>query len=183
MSDDEEIPYDDIAHFIVQVRKLVCRDYQTKRDYERAFRRIKNLSTRLFRDHVGYTPKGGYRLKRKGERMFADAVDSLGGREGALTAHAGENPYLAKILRGDEGQPLPEGAREPPPEPLHLVPKPPPDPEWAREFDPESERPASENHEVPAALVDLEELAELAQGQEDDLDLEFEPMGQLDQED
>lgn len=175
MSDDGEIPYDDIAHFIVQVRKLACKDHRGVRDFERTLQRIKNLSTRLFRDHIGYTPEGGYRLKKKGEQMFRDEVEALGGREEALTVHAGKNPYLSKILRGDEARPLPEGAREDPPEPLHLVLKDPPEPEWAREFNPNSKRPAAEYREIPAAMVDLDKIAK--QALEEGEELEFEPLG------
>jgi hypothetical protein len=172
--DEEGIPYDDIAHFIVQVRKLVCRDHQTLRQYERTMQRIKNLSTRLFREHIGYSPDGGYRLKKKGERMFRNGVQDVGGREKALTAYAGKNPYLSKILRGDEGEACSEGAQDPPVRPSPLIHKEPPIPEWAEEFDPESKDSASNRYEAPAALVDMEDLAREAR--EEGAVLEFEPL-------
>lgn len=166
---DEDIPYDDIAEFIVQVRKLVSKDYDTRAEYQRVCRRIKNLSTRIFRDHVGYTPEGGYRLKARHERMFRDAVDDVGGRDQALAEFAGKSPHLSKILRGDRPLPRPPGSGEDPPTPLHLVAREAPVPAWAEEFDPESTEPVDAPRVRPSSLVDLDALED-----EGVVDLEFE---------
>jgi hypothetical protein len=157
---DEEIPYDDIAEFIVQVRKLVSKDYDSRSEYQRVCRRIKNLSTRLFRDHIGYTPEGGYRLKARNERMFRDAIEEAGGGDRALSKFAGQSPHLGKILRGNPPlEPSADAGKDPPP-PLHLVQREVPLPKWAEDFDPESEEPVDAPRVRPPSLVDLEDLGE-----------------------
>lgn len=159
---------EEIARFIATVRQLVSREYSTKPEMERVFRRIKNLSGKLFRDYVGYTPRGEYRLKQKGERVFHDMVKELGGQEAALEAHGAENQVLTKILRGEKA---PESPARPaaPRMPLHLVEKP-VSPKWAEEFDPESRDPL----EVVARGVEEIDLDQL--DEDEGFDLEFESL-------
>ena len=176
----EDLPLDDIAYFIVQVRKLCSQSYRSKGDYSRVMHRLKNLSTRLYRDNIGYRPDGSYCLKPSGKRVFSEEVAKLGGRDKAIGRVGKRNPVLNKILRGQEGQGRSPEMDEDPPPPLHLVPKEPPMPEWAGEFDPESSEPAGGPKLRPPELVDLDalgddpELANLAfetvDLDEDDLD-------------
>lgn len=176
----EDLPLDDIAYFIVQVRKLCSQSYRSKGDYSRVMHRLKNLSTRLYRDNIGYRPDGTYCLKPSGRRVFSEEVEKLGGREKAIGQVGERNLLLNKILRGQQGEGrTPEMDKDPPP-PLHLVAREPPMPEWAREFDPESRKPAGGPRMRPPELVDLDalgddpELADLAfetvELDEDDLD-------------
>lgn len=156
----EDLPLDDIAYFIVQVRKLCSQTYRSKNDYSRVLHRLKNLSTRLYRDNIGYRPDGSYCLKVSGRRVFSEEVEKLGGRDKAIGQVGERNPLLNKILRGQQGEGrTPEMDQDPPP-PLHLVGKEAPMPEWAQEFDPESAEPGKGPKLRPAELVDLEALGD-----------------------
>ena len=122
----EDLPLSDIAYFIVQVRKLCSQSYRSKADYSRVLHRLKNLSTRLYRDNVGYRPDGSYCLKPSGRRVFTEELEKLGGREKAIGKVGKRNPLLNKILRGQEGQGRTPEMDQDPPTPLHLVAKEPP---------------------------------------------------------
>ncbi len=172
----KKLPLDQIAQFIVQVRKAVSRDYPNQVAYERAFRRLKNLSTPLYRDHIGYTPEGAYRLKAKEERTFQDGLEEVGGRENVLARFTGKNPLLSKILRGDPPVELPVDERlaqvlrndseasqvssSAPPSPPEPKRQPTGEDEipWAEDFDPESEEKLAVQGAATVPLLCLEDL-------------------------
>ncbi len=96
----ENIPEDELAHFILQVRMLSSKEYPTPAERERGMKKIRQLANKLFRDYMGYYPDGRYRIKAKGERCFAEAVAAMGGAEGVMVRHLGDNPLLRQIFRG-----------------------------------------------------------------------------------
>lgn len=178
-----DIPEGELAHFITTVRKLSSKEPTGRNEAERTLRKIKNLSNKLFRDYIGYHPDGSYRIKPKGERCFAEAVEELGGREGAVKALGEGNPVLGRILRGDRATGSGDGSRDQDGAPTSgQAPEGPAassgaggakDAElsWAQDFDPERDplqaRPAARGPE----RVDLDELSD----DDDQLHLDFEP--------
>jgi len=167
----EKIPESELAHFIVTVRLLASKEHGSRREYERVMRKIKNMANKLFRDYVGYTPEGAYRIKPKGERCFQEAVEELGGADATLQRHAQENPLLRQILRKDE-PPTPT-ERDPDP-PLHLVQRrkgtQDPAAEWAEDFDPEAPVRSRRLVRTPE-LVDLDRFLEDADPSELELEI------------
>lgn len=150
-----DIPEDELAHFLVQVRLLVHKDYGSVAEYERLMKKLRALSNKMFRDYVGYTARGRYRIKKKGERCFAESVAAAGGRDATLGRHGSENPVLRQILRGDAPPPAPAAGPGPSPEALA-----PPEP---ADFDPRG---------IGPVWVDLEALAE----EDEELVIEIEPL-------
>src|SRR5688572_20294813 len=152
-----DIPEDELAHFLIQVRMLVHKDYASVPEYERLMKKLRSLSNKMFRDYVGYTARGRYRIKKKGERCFAESVAATGGADAAVSKLALENPVIRKILRGESQSPSPAPPEAAPP-PVPAGPG--PDPE---DFDPQGFGPV---------WVDLEALAE----DDEAKDLEIEPL-------
>lgn len=64
-----KVPEGELAEFIVKTRHLSSKTTDAKR----GLTLIRNMANRLYRDYIGYTASGDYRLKRKGEPVFAKA--------------------------------------------------------------------------------------------------------------
>lgn len=86
------IPQDELINFIVKVRYYSSQTTDTKR----WLGQIRNLANHMYRSYIGYTARGEYRVKAKGEHVFAEDLAQREG-EDPFRSIAVENERLAAL--------------------------------------------------------------------------------------